>query len=65
MIDIVLIIFQAIGSAGASVVKFFASVDHKAEEAGVFPKLAPSVLPEEVMDSNGSVDDDVENVSSF
>jgi hypothetical protein len=53
---------QAIGKAGSSFVKFFAGIDRKAENAGVFPKLAPSPVPEEVVDSDGSVDNSVEDV---
>jgi hypothetical protein len=53
---------QAIGQAGSGFVKFFAGIDRKAEEAGVFPKLTPSPVPEEVIDSDGSVDNAVDDV---
>jgi hypothetical protein len=56
------VILQAIGQAGSSFVKFFASIDRKAEDAGVFPKLTPSPVPEEVVGSDGSVDNSVEDV---
>jgi hypothetical protein len=54
--------WQAIGQAGSGFVKFFAGIDRKAEEAGVFPKLTPSPVPEEVIDSDGSVDNAVDDV---
>lgn len=54
--------WQAIGQAGSVFVKFFAGIDRKAEDAGVFPKLTPSPVPEEVIDSDGSVDNAVDDV---
>ena len=54
--------WQAIGQAGSGFVKFFAGIDRKAEDAGLFPKLTPSPVPEEVIDSDGSVDSAVDDV---
>lgn len=54
--------WQAIGQVGSGFVKFFAGIDRKAEDAGVFPKLTPSPVPDEVIDSDGSVDSAVDDV---
>ena len=39
---------QAIGSAGSSFVNFFASIDRRLEDAGLFKKLERASVPNEV-----------------
>ena len=50
-------------NAGSNVVTFFASIDRKAESAGVFPKLEKAQVPGEIRNRDGSVSDQVDDVS--
>ncbi len=54
---------QAIADTGSKVVSFFASIDRKAEGAGVFPKLEQAKVPGEIRNRDGSVSDAVDDVS--
>lgn len=55
---------KAVSSAGAKAISFFAAIDRKAEEAGVFPKLEKAEISGEIRNQDGSLSEDVDEVRS-
>lgn len=53
---------QIVSDTGSKVIQFFAAIDRKAEDAGVFPKLETAEIPGEIRNRDGSISDQVDDV---